>query len=88
MDKKHDVRLVTPFFIVCKVFSRLKHVNLHFMVGGLLNNVFGGLYAGILWLIVEQHINTSKVNVQCISYLFKQLHSLTKRKFKYVIYLS
>ena len=80
--------LLILFFIVCKVFSRLKHVNLHFLVGGLLNNVFGGLFAGILWLIVEQHINTSKVNVLRISYLFKQLHSLTKCKFKYFIYLS
>ena len=28
--------------------------------------MFGGLYAGILWLIVEQHINTSKVSIQGI----------------------
>ncbi|CAB4018884.1 uncharacterized protein LOC110054732 [Paramuricea clavata] len=65
-----SLEITTAFLALCgatclwsisAVFSRLKRVSLHYLVGGLLNNVFGGLYAGILWLIVEQHINTSKV---------------------------
>lgn len=64
------VEITTGFLALCgatllwsvsAVFSRQNHVSLHFLTGGLLNNMFGGLYAGILWVIVDQHVTTGNV---------------------------
>ena len=48
---------------IFSVFSSLNRISLHFLTGGLLNNVFGGLYGGILWVLVEQHLKTNEVSI-------------------------
>lgn len=57
----------TLLWSISAAFSRLRRINLHFLSGGLLNNVFGGLYAVILWVLIDQRLSTEAVIWNSIS---------------------
>lgn len=52
------------------MISQLKRVNIFYLIGGLLNNAFAGVYAVIIWVIVQQHINTDNVSYLSLNHLF------------------
>lgn len=54
-------------FLHTTVFWRSNRGNIHYVSGGIANNIFGGIFALILWFILQRYNNVDEV---CVSMRF------------------
>lgn len=47
---------------VSSVFWRSKRGNIHYVSGGIGNNIFGGIFALVLFLVMQKHEDYAKIN--------------------------